>query len=75
MQTAFLGDLILTVPFLQRLKKKYPEYQLVIVCKKGLGSFLKKESIVDNFFEIEKSNRKSYKNILNNLFQIWFLLF
>ena len=68
-QTAFLGDLILTVPFLQRLKKKYPEYQLVIVCKKGLGSFLKKDNIVDKFFEIEKSNRKSYKNILNILNQ------
>lgn len=66
-QTAFLGDLILSVPTLRRIKKTQPHRQLAVVCKKGLGDFLKNEGLVDLVFEIEKSNRDSYKNALNAL--------
>lgn len=66
-QTAFLGDLILSVPTLRRIKKIQPHRQLGIVCKKGLGDFLKTEGLVDLVFEVEKSNRQSYKEVLNTL--------
>ena len=62
-QTAFLGDLILSVPILQRIKKNNPHQQLAIVCKKGLGDFLLQEKLVDIVFEVEKSNQRSYKAI------------
>lgn len=64
-QTAFLGDLILSIPTLQRIKKIFPNDRLVIICKKGLGDFLLTENIVDEVIEIEKSNTQSYKKALN----------
>lgn len=75
-QTAFLGDLLLSIPFLQRIKRLFPQDELVLICKKGLGSFLKQQNIIDDFFEIEKGDRQSYryakaflKNIeISNLF-------
>lgn len=66
-QTAFLGDLILSVPVLRRIKKKFPDQKLLIVCKKGIGQFLLNEKIVDQIFEIEKSNSESYAEVLNQL--------
>lgn len=60
-QTAFLGDLILSIPFLKKVKQLSPEEKLVLVCKKGLGSFLKHQGVVDDFVEIAKGNRSSYK--------------
>jgi heptosyltransferase II len=66
-QTAFLGDLILSVPTLRRIKKNQPDLQLAVVCKKGLGNFLINEGLVDFVFEVEKSNRKSYKEAIENL--------
>lgn len=64
-QTAFLGDVILSIPTLQRIKKLFPEDRLVLVCKKGLGDFLLADKIVDQVVEIEKSNGLSYVKALN----------
>lgn len=66
-QTAFLGDLILSIPLLKRIKENNPNEMLVLICKKGLSDFLIKEKIIDQAFEVEKNNRDSYKNILKNL--------
>ena len=63
-QTAFLGDLILSVPTLRRIKEIYPNDNLIVVCKNGLGDFLLKERIVDEVIEVEKSNSKSYRDAL-----------
>jgi heptosyltransferase II len=59
-QTAFLGDLILSIPLFRKIKTLFPEHDLGVVCKKGLGAFLLSEKIVDQVFEVEKSNRSSY---------------
>ena len=59
-QTAFLGDLILSVPVLKRIKIIFPGKKLVLVCKKGIGEFLVRDGIVDRIIEIEKSNSRSY---------------
>jgi heptosyltransferase-2 len=61
-QTAFLGDLILSIPALKRIKQIFPEDKLVVVCKNGLGDFLLKEKIVDQVIEVEKSNSRSYSD-------------
>ena len=60
-QTAFLGDLILAVPLLQRLKKLFPDDLLIVMCKSGLGEFLLKEHLVDEIVEVEKGNAASYR--------------
>lgn len=66
-QTAFLGDLILSIPVLKRIKEIFPEDKLIVVCRNGLGDFLIKEHLADEVFEIEKSNSKSYNEALTQL--------
>ncbi len=69
-QTAFLGDLILAVPTLRRIKNILPEEPLIVLCKKGLGQFLIQQKIADQIIEIEKSNSESYSQALSLISQI-----
>lgn len=46
-QTAFLGDLLLSIPTLKQLRKIYPNQEIHLVCRKGLGSIIKKFDLVD----------------------------
>lgn len=46
-QTAFLGDLLLSIPTLKQLRKIYPHQEIHLVCRKGLGSIIKKFDLVD----------------------------
>lgn len=66
-QTAFLGDLLLSVPVLRQIKKKFPQEHLIVLCKKGVGEFLIKQGIADQIIEIEKSNSESYSQALGKL--------
>lgn len=68
-QTAFLGDLILSIPLLRQIKKLFPADELGVVCKKGLGEFLLREKVVDHVFEVEKSNRLSYVQAIQKINQ------
>ena len=66
-QTAFLGDLILSVPAIRRIRQNFPDQKIGVVCKKGLGNFLLHFNICEQVYEIEKSNRSSYKTILETI--------
>ena len=66
-QTAFLGDLILSIPLFRKIKTLFPEHDLGVVCKKGLGAFLLREKVVDQVFEVEKSNRASYAEAIQKI--------
>lgn len=66
-QTAFLGDVILSVPTLVKIKQLYPETKLGLVCRKGVGRFLLNDGLIDELFEVEKSNSKSYRQVLQQL--------
>ncbi len=68
-QTAFLGDLILSIPLFQKIKSLFPDQELGVVCKRGLGEFLLHEKIVDQVYEVEKSNRASYVAALKKINQ------
>ena len=68
-QTAFLGDLILSIPLLKKIKQRFPDDQLILVCKSGLGEFFLKEKIVDQVFEIKKNDRDSYNSAIQQLNQ------
>jgi len=68
-QTAFLGDLILSIPFLKRVKQLAPSEKLILVCKKGLGSFLQHQGVIDGFCEIAKGDRQSYQEAREHLEQ------
>lgn len=66
-QTAFLGDLFLTIPLLKKMKEKFPGDPIVLVCKAGLGEYFLQEKLVDRVLEIKKSNRGSYVTVLRDL--------
>ncbi len=66
-QTAFLGDLILSIPLLQRIKKIFPDDKLIVMCKSGLGEFLLKEQLVDEVIEVEKGSAVSYRQAREEL--------
>lgn len=66
-QTAFLGDLLLSVPLLKWIRKTNPETSLGLVCRKGLGSTFLRLGLVDYVWEIQKGNSKSYNEILKQI--------
>ncbi|MGE5086010.1 MAG: glycosyltransferase family 9 protein [Bacillota bacterium] len=75
-QTAFLGDLLLSIPLLKRCRQTWPEHQLGLVCRKGFGDFFLKTKLVDHVFEIKKGDAETYKKILTDLakFEINYLV-
>lgn len=66
-QTAFLGDLLLSIPLMRNMRSLWPEEKLILVCRKGLGDFFLKTRLVDRVFEINKGNNNSYKVALKAL--------
>lgn len=66
-QTAFLGDLILSIPWISRLREISGQSKLILVCKKGLGEYFLKEKIVDHVYEVIKGDRSSYQNIIRSI--------
>ncbi|MBX3039322.1 MAG: hypothetical protein KF789_01280, partial [Bdellovibrionaceae bacterium] len=63
-QTAFLGDLLLSIPLMKKMKSLWPEEKLLLVCRKGLGDFFVKTGLVDGLLEIKKGDRDSYRSAL-----------
>ncbi|MGZ3768064.1 MAG: glycosyltransferase family 9 protein [Bdellovibrio sp.] len=66
-QTAFLGDLLLSIPLLKKCRELWPEHKLALVCRKGLGDFFLKTELVDQVFEIEKGESNTYSQIIKHL--------
>lgn len=66
-QTAFLGDVLLSVPLLKELRSRFSREKLIYICRKGLGDFLVDLGLVDQVFEIEKGKRSSYQKVAKAL--------
>ncbi len=66
-QTAFIGDLFLSLPTIERLKIKFPDHKMILVCKKGLSEIFLKENYFDQAFEVDKGRSSSYSKILKEL--------
>jgi heptosyltransferase-2 len=64
-QTAFLGDVLLSIPLLKRLNEL--NYEVSYLCREGLGDYLLATGLVKNSFEIKKSDKNSYKRALKSL--------
>lgn len=63
-QTAFLGDLLLSLPFFRHLSE-VAEVQVVV--RSGLGSLLASFEYISKVYEIKKGDRGSYKKVLEEL--------
>lgn len=71
-QTAFLGDVILAIPLLKRVRQLRPGAPLWIVVRRGLGNFLQQLGLVDGFFEIEKNQGQTYSALSTRLQSVEF---
>lgn len=60
-QTAFLGDLLLSLPLLKWARELWPDSQITLVCRRGLGSFFLKTEVVHEVLEIEKGKASTYR--------------
>lgn len=72
LQTAFLGDVILSIPLLKRLRLKKPRAPIYLIVRKGLGHFLKELGLIDFYFEIEKGNTETYSQLAKKLASVDF---
>jgi len=68
-QTAFLGDLLLSIPLMKKIKVLWPDQKLILVCRKGVGEFFSKTGLVDEVLEIQKGDAESYRRVLTALQQ------
>lgn len=66
-QTAFLGDLLLSIPLIKRCRQQWPEDKVYLVCRKGFGALFLQLGLVDRCFEISKGDSKSYEKIQKDL--------
>jgi heptosyltransferase-2 len=64
-QTAFLGDLILTIPLIKSIKKNYNDSEIIVVVRGGLSEIIKNMEEVDGVIEYDKTGRE--KGILKML--------
>ncbi len=68
-QTAFLGDLILTTSFFREVKKKYRNSHLTVVVNKGTESVLEANPYIDGLIPLDK---KEFKKSLWKFFSfLW----
>lgn len=65
--TAFLGDLVLTIPFLVLLKLKFTRAHIALVCKQGIGDFFLRLKLVDEIYEVQKGSGDAYANVASEI--------
>lgn len=68
-QTAFLGDFILTLPMLQKLSSSY---QVHLVTRKGFTSLSQKLDYITKHHEVDKGDSQSYQQLIAYLKKIKF---
>jgi len=66
-QTAFLGDLILTIPLLKILKENKPDYEIHILCLPVVSEILKNNPYISEVIEYDK---RGLNNGIKELFKL-----
>ena len=52
---------------MRHMRNLWPEHQLILICRKGVGDFFLRTKLVDRYFEIKKGDGSSYKKIVTEL--------
>ncbi len=75
-QTAFPGDLFLSIPLLKNLRTWEPQTPVVLACRPGLGDYFLKAKLVDAVIEVDKRTASSRAKALAQLSkEQWELIF
>ncbi|MEG8948096.1 glycosyltransferase family 9 protein [Rosettibacter firmus] len=67
-QTAFLGDAILTLPMIQKLKEYYPQYYIDVLCIPSTSEIYKNSPFVDDVIIYDK--KKNQKSLIDLFYLI-----
>lgn len=62
-QTAFLGDLLLSIPTLMHLRKLYPDKKIHLICRKELGAFFIENQLVDIVYDNYKGKKPTWSEL------------
>lgn len=66
-QTAFIGDVFLSIPFLRRLKALYPNDKIIFVAKKGVADYLLRLQVIDELHTVNKGDKSSYHDAVKKI--------
>lgn len=66
-QTAFIGDVFLSIPFLKRLRDLYPQDKVIFVAKKGVADYLLNLNLIDELITVNKGDKKSYRDAVKKI--------
>ncbi|XDD49048.1 glycosyltransferase family 9 protein [Leptospira sp. WS92.C1] len=70
-QTAFLGDLILTTSFFREVKRKYPDSHLTVVVNKGTEAVLEANPYINRLIPLDKKEfKKSFWKFFSFLWSL-----
>lgn len=72
-QTAFLGDCIITFPLIEHIHAQFPEQDLLYFCREGLGSFIKSAFPYVTPIEVKKYDSSDYtrkRNLINSTYDL-----
>lgn len=59
-QTAFLGDLVLSIPLMRQMVSLFPEEPLTVICRQGLGDVVRSAKVANKVIEVNKRDKKSW---------------
>lgn len=68
-QTAFLGDLLLSIPLIRGIYRCFPDARVTLVCRQGMSKLLSPLDVVDEIHEVKKGDPDSYKSLKSILKQ------
>lgn len=71
-QTAFLGDTLLSIPLLKNIRSHFKDVEISFVCRKGFSDIFMKHGLIDYAYEVEKGSSNSYKDILKSISNVNF---
>src|SRR3954468_18544834 len=69
LQTAFLGDTLLSIPLAKNLREQ--GHRLALICRKGFAEFFMATGLFETVIEIEKGNGASYRDARKTLDAWW----
>ena len=66
-QTAFIGDALLSIPLLKKLRQSNFDAEITYLCRSGLGDLLGRLHLVDHVLEVNKEKTKNFSGMKSQL--------